>query len=313
MTAAFETSITRIDDYLAQLRAELAGADPAMIQDALSDAEEHLRAECAARPGHPEDVVLRDITGSYGSPADVAAAYRDTDRTVQAAISPQRRTAASSGAPKTGALRKFFAVYGDSRTWTTLLYMLLSLMTGVLYFCVVVVGVSLSIGLSILIIGIPVLLAFLALTRVLALAEGRLVEAMTGERMPRRPRPATDGSWLARIGSLLGNLRTWTTLCYQLLMLPLGMLYFTLAMTFTLLGIGLIAGGAWDLVRSLGADLPDIVHWGDFPVADGTFGSLLFTLAGMFLGVLVLTCLMHFARLVGRSHGKFAKAMLVGA
>lgn len=311
MTAATETPITRIEDYLARLRAELEGADPAMIQDALSDAEEHLRAECAARPGDSEDVVLRDITQTYGSPADVAAAYRDTDRTVQAAISPQRRTA-STGASQAGALRKFFAVYGDSRSWTTLLYMLLSLMTGVLYFCVVVVGVSLSLGLSILIIGIPVLLAFLALTRVLALAEGRLVEAMTGERMPRRPRPATDGSWLARIWAMLGNLRTWTTLGYQLLMLPLGVLYFTLAITFSMLGIGLIGGGAWDLLRVLGVDLPDVVHWGDFVVADGSLGSLLFTSAGMFLGVFVLTGLMHFARLVGRCHGKFAKVMLVG-
>ncbi len=311
MTAATETPITRIDDYLAQLRAELVGADPAMIQDALSDAEEHLRAECAARPGDSEDVVLRDITQSYGSPADVAAAYRDTDRTVQAAISPQRRTA-SIGASRAGALRKFFAVYGDSRSWTTLLYMLLSLITGVLYFCVVVVGVSLSLGLSILIIGIPVLLAFLALTRVLALAEGRLVEAMTGERMPRRPRPATDGSWLARIWAMLGNLRTWTTLGYQLLMLPLGVLYFTLAIAFSMLGIGLIGGGAWDLLRVLGVDLPDVVHWSEIAVADGSLGSLLFTLAGMLLGVFVLTGLMHFARLVGRCHGKFAKVMLVG-
>lgn len=190
--------------------------------------------------------------------------------------------------------------------------MLLSLMTGVLYFSVVTVGIALSIGLSILIIGIPVLIAFLALTRVLALTEGRLVEAMTGERMPRRPRPATDGSWLARIGAMLGNLRTWTTLCYQLLMLPLGVLYFTLAITFSMLGIGLIGGGAYDLLRVFGLDLPDVVHWGDVAVADGGLGSLLFTVAGMLLGVLVLTGLMHFARVVGRYHGKFAKLMLVG-
>lgn len=33
-----------IDEYLQQLRASLFGADPALIQDALYDAEEHLRA-----------------------------------------------------------------------------------------------------------------------------------------------------------------------------------------------------------------------------------------------------------------------------
>lgn len=38
-----------INDYLAHLRGALDGADPAMIQDALSDAETHLRAECGYR------------------------------------------------------------------------------------------------------------------------------------------------------------------------------------------------------------------------------------------------------------------------
>ena len=36
-----------INEYLEQLRAALRGADPALIQDALYDAEEHLRAELA--------------------------------------------------------------------------------------------------------------------------------------------------------------------------------------------------------------------------------------------------------------------------
>jgi hypothetical protein len=45
-----DASILRsINDYLAQLRGALDGADPAMIQDAVSDAETHLRAECGYR------------------------------------------------------------------------------------------------------------------------------------------------------------------------------------------------------------------------------------------------------------------------
>ena len=39
MTAEHSLNPHRIDDYLAQLRQALEGADPAMIQDALSDAE----------------------------------------------------------------------------------------------------------------------------------------------------------------------------------------------------------------------------------------------------------------------------------
>ena len=45
---------TTIPAYLAQLRKSLEGADAAMIQDALYDAEEYLRAELAANPGKTE-------------------------------------------------------------------------------------------------------------------------------------------------------------------------------------------------------------------------------------------------------------------
>ena len=41
---------TTIPDYLEQLRRSLAGADPALVQDALYDAEEYLRSELAENP-----------------------------------------------------------------------------------------------------------------------------------------------------------------------------------------------------------------------------------------------------------------------
>lgn len=47
-----------IDQYLRQLREELADADSALIQDALYDAEEYLRAEVAAHPDKSESDVL---------------------------------------------------------------------------------------------------------------------------------------------------------------------------------------------------------------------------------------------------------------
>ena len=85
---------TSIDEYLQALRAALAGADPALIQDALYDAEEHLRAEAAGIPGKSEAELLEHIARTYGSPEEVAAAYRDTEAKVAAALQPPapRRT-----------------------------------------------------------------------------------------------------------------------------------------------------------------------------------------------------------------------------
>src|SRR5688572_2984314 len=77
-----------IHEYLQGLRAALAGADPALIQDALYDAEEHLRAEAAANPQKSVAELLDDLVRTYGTPEEVAAAYRDTDAKVTAALRP---------------------------------------------------------------------------------------------------------------------------------------------------------------------------------------------------------------------------------
>src|SRR5581483_7863928 len=151
-----------IDEYLKQLRDALEGEDPALIQDALYDAEEYLRAEVAAHPEKSEADVLELIASTYGAPDEVAAAYRDTEVKVKAALRtpPPRRVENPSGA------RKFFGIYSDPRAYTSLFYMLLTLATGIMYFTLVVVGVSLSAGLAVLIIGVPFFLAFIGITRV---------------------------------------------------------------------------------------------------------------------------------------------------
>ena len=79
-----------IREYLDQLREELRGADSAMIQDALYDAEEHLRAELAEHPDLDEAVVLGRIVSSYGAPDEVAEIYRVKEGEVELALRPPR-------------------------------------------------------------------------------------------------------------------------------------------------------------------------------------------------------------------------------
>src|SRR6478752_10480493 len=92
-----------IDDYLKQLRVALEGQDPALMQDALYDAEEYLRAEVAAHPGKSEADVLELIASTYGAPDEVAAAYRDTEAKVKAAL---RTPAPASAAPQASAWKR---------------------------------------------------------------------------------------------------------------------------------------------------------------------------------------------------------------
>ncbi len=225
MTAAIPRTV---EEYLDLLRAELQGADRALVQDALYDAEEHLRAELAQHPEETEETMLDRIVASYGAPGEVADAYRSNETRVQAAL----RTPPPK--PKHTTLGRFFGVYSDPRAYLSMAYMLLALATGIFYFTFAVTGLSLSAGLAILIIGIPFFLLFIGTTRVLALAEGRIVETLLGTRMPRRPvHPGPPMGWMQRVLEMLKDPRTWGTLLYLLLMLPLGVFYFT----FVIVGI----------------------------------------------------------------------------
>lgn len=288
-----------IPEYLEQLRAALAGADPALVQDALYDAEEYLRSELAANPGMDEAALLASVATSYGAPEEVADIYRVQENTVQKALQPPpapvRRSAAG----------RFFGVAADPRTYGALLYMLLSLPIGIFYFTWAVTGISLSAGLAVLIIGVPFVLLFLGTVYALSLVEGRLVEGLLGERMPRRPQYGKRGEGLlARIKDMLADVRTWSTLLYMLLMLPLGTLYFTLAVTLISAAAGLASAPfAWlfGMPMNFGWDGASQVP---APVA---IPVLCVT------GVVLLFATMHLARGIGHLHAQLAKHLLVKA
>ena len=216
---------TNIPAYLEQLRRALAGADPALVQDALYDDEEYLRSELAENPGRSEAEVSASVAGSYGAPEEVADIYRDTEAKVQTALRPP------APAPRRSALGRFFGVAADPRTYGALFYMLLSMATGIFYFTWVVTGVSMSAGLAVLIIGIPFVILYFGSVRLLSLVEGRIVEVMLGERMPRRPLYSERGKpWLQRIAAMFTDPRTWSTQLYFLLMMPLGIAYFAIVL-----------------------------------------------------------------------------------
>ncbi|KRE87480.1 hypothetical protein ASG75_04970 [Rhodanobacter sp. Soil772] len=296
-----------IVEYLEQLRAALRGADPALIQDALYDAEEHLRAELAEQPGRGEAEMLEHVVGSYGAPDEVAEIYRDQEIKIQRALRPPPP-------PKRRSLvGRFFGVAADSRTYGALFYMLLSLATGIFYFTWAVTGLSLSAGLSVLIIGLPFIVLFFGSVRVLSLVEGRIVEAMLGMRMPRRPVYPTQGmSLMKRIGSMFTDVHTWTTLCYMWLMLPLGIVYFTLAVTLLSVSVAFIGAPLAMLFRNdwlpgLYVNHQVVVDWGFGTHAPGWGDAI----AMCVIGIVLLFATLHLARGLGRLHGHIAKHMLV--
>ena len=300
MTAATPRTV---EQYLDSLRSALAGADRALVQDALYDAEEHLRAELAQHPADNQGDVLASIVASYGAPEEVADAYRSNEKTIQAALrTPPPR-------PRTSSIGRFFGVYSDPRAYLSVLYMLLALVTGTIYFTFAVTGLSMSIGLAILIIGVPFFLLFVGATRLVALAEGRLVETMLGTRMPRRPvYPDRDAPFLRRIGDMLKDPRTWGTLVYFILMLPLGVFYFVFAVIGICFSIAMFVMPILILLYHMGVVGMNLQIDGSLEVPHPAVLPFI-----SILGLLLLTVTMHLARGIGYLHGQLAKTLLVQA
>lgn len=299
MNAALPATIPQ---YLDRLRAALANADPALVQDALYDAEEYLRSELSENPGRSEAEVIAAVASSYGAPDEVADIYRETEARVQTALRPPAPRRRSS------ALGRFFGVAADPRTYASLFYMVLALATGIFYFTWVVGGLSLSLGLAVTIIGIPLLILFFGSVRVLSLVEGRLVEVMLGERMPRRPLYANrDRPVMERIKELFTDPRMWSTLLYFLLMLPLGIVYFTIAVTGIATSVGLV-GGPLAVLMGFGGHL--FIGGVDVLTQSGWWWTWPLVILA---GVLLLFVTLHVARGLGRLHAQLAKRLLVQA
>ncbi len=199
-------------------------------------------------------------------------------------------------------LGRIFGVYGDGRTWRALLFMLLSLVTGIVYFTWAVTGLSLSVSFLILIIGVPFAILFLLSVRGLAWLEARLVQVLLGVGMQSRPvLPPAASNWLQRSKALLADKHTWLGLLYLVLQMPLGVIYFTVAVMLVSVSLALMVA-------------PFVQLWLHFPVIVN--GGRAIFLAPQVLallviaGVALLTATMHLIRAVGILHGKYAKALL---
>jgi hypothetical protein len=184
-----------------------------------------------------------------------------------------------------------------------LLYMFISFVTGVFYFSWAVTGISVSVSFLIFIFGFPLALLFLLSVRGLALVEGRLVEALLGIRMPRRPLFSHQGmKWFDRLKALVSDKHTWLMLVYMFAQFVLGIIYFVMIVTVLSFSLSFIGIPFLQEFFDLGA-----LNIGDKHYFFSTWSYPLF----VFGGFILWTIFMHIARGIGQLHGRFAKWMLV--
>lgn len=292
--------IKSIEEYLDQLKAELKDSDAATIQDALADAEDHLRAALASlrekQPERSEEDALNQVIEQYGSPAETASAYAEVERRTVPQLGRENPNIES------GFLR-FFSVYTDARAWGALLYMLIAFVTGVFYFSWAVTGLATSISFALFIFGLPFALLFFLSVRGLALLEGRLVEGLLGVRMPRRPLFTQPNlKWFERLKELALDRHTWFSILYMFIQFVLGIIYFVLFVTILSVSLSFIAIPVLQEGWGMGAVYNNGIRY-SFP----TWSYPLF----VFGGVLLWTIFMNLARGIGQLHGRMAKGLLV--
>jgi hypothetical protein len=117
---------------------------------------------------------------------------------------------------------------------------------------------------------------------------------------------------MKRIGAMFTDGRTWGTLFYMLLMLPLGIIYFTL--TVTLISVSIALAGA---PIALGMDRLEFgrlfvdnnvtVDWGFGAHVPGWGEAMLLCV----IGISLLFITLHLVRGLGQMHGQLAKHLLV--
>lgn len=313
-----------VDSYLAQLKRAMKGCPNAVIRDALSDAEEHLRNELAQDPDKPESEVLASVIDNYGTPEEIAEEYRAMEQTL---AGPFARPADEGNVAEPPRRRYgFFGVVADPRAYGALIYMLLSLVLGIIYFALTVPLGIFSLVTLIFIFGFLIALVFIGLVRLLSLLEGRIVEGLLGVRMPRRlPAQTPSKNIFAKVKNALTDYRTWSSIFYFILMLPLGIFYFVLGIVMLSCSLGLTGLGLQQLItgRPLihyppGIDVLNDQDYVDLirdnpwiPDAVTFFNSTAGHITVIAIGILLIFIMLHIARGIGWVHGRIAETLLV--
>jgi hypothetical protein len=135
-----------------------------------------------------------------------------------------------------------------------------------------------------------------------------VVEGLLGVRMPRRPSYEPPLPFLERIKAMLTDGRTWTAILYMLLLMPLGIGYFTAAVVGIFVPLALLLAPFAALFGDVLIDEGLRFSVGPWDAASADVAALVLMPV---LGAALLVGFMHLARGLGRLHGALAKALLV--
>ena len=189
-----------------------------------------------------------------------------------------------------------FAPLWRARTYATALYLLLALPIGFIAFLLLTVGGSVGLGLAIVWIGVPILLALLATSRAFAAFDRGLANRLLGTRIaaPVAQRLSGGSIW-AQVKALVGSRTTWRSILWLFLRFPLSLVAFCVPVASAGVGVALIVAPFTNA----------------FTGAHRVLGSSPATTAVCVIGGLALLLLTaHLIDALGWVHGALARGLL---
>ncbi|WP_445529658.1 sensor histidine kinase [Streptomyces cyslabdanicus] len=178
----------------------------------------------------------------------------------------------------------------EARSWREFGYVLLNLPIGIMLFTYAVTMVSLSAGLLVTFLGVPVLAAALAGCRLFGVLERARARRLLGlEVAEPQPLRAKRPGLMAWTGALLKSGTSWRALLYAVLHFPWAVFSFSVSLVFWTLGWSLLTYPLWFWVFPMWAGQGGIQLYGDgqhgiyldnpFEITVTALVGLLFTLA----------------------------------
>jgi signal transduction histidine kinase len=141
-------------------------------------------------------------------------------------------SAATHSIPAAGgrrnALVRAYAPLFQKPTWSATLMLILGLPLGIAWFTVAVTMLSVSAGLMVTFIGLPLLAGTVQFGRLVGVVDRNRARGLMGAELPAFPRKPNDGSFIRRMGGYVADSGGWRGIGYSFLALPWGIFTFTM-------------------------------------------------------------------------------------
>lgn len=138
------------------------------------------------------------------------------------------------------AVDRIFGAVVEPQTWRNVLYLALSFPLGLFYFVFTVTGISVGVGLALIVAGIPILVFTLMVVGLFGRLERTLMRVLLHAQI-REPQPFhAPAGIVASLRAYLGRAETWKAVIYSLVHLPFSTIAFGLVMAFMPAGLVLL-------------------------------------------------------------------------